>query len=169
MALRRGATLWLACGMTLFAVIELVTLAIPQSAHSASAESASYWVTVRQMDGAGTVAAHLVCRIDQRCSGQMSVSTTAGYLRVFVIAMIDDADAFVRFRGDGRSVSCGRWDYTRIPIESPPKATYDVAYLCDAPQHSDAEPEGLGHPVLRRLPALAALRIDVRRRDGERR
>jgi hypothetical protein len=99
----------------------------------------------------------------------MSVSTRAGYLRVFVIAMVYGGEALVRFRGDGRNVSCGRWDYTRIPIESPPKATDNVAYLCDAPQHSDDEPEGLGHPVLRRLPALATLRIDVRRRDGERR
>jgi hypothetical protein len=99
----------------------------------------------------------------------MSVSTTAGYLRVFVIAMVDGGQALVRFRGDGRNLSCGRWDYTRIPIEAAPKATYNVAYLCDAPQHSNDEPGDLGHPVLRSLPALATLRIDVRRRDGERR
>lgn len=121
------------------------------------------------MDGSGSVAAHLTCPMSTRCSGEMAVSTATGYLRVFVIAMIDGADAFVRFRGDQRNVSCGNWDYTRIPLASPPQAASAVAYLCDAPPKSNDEPKGLGHPVLRNIPHLAVLRIDVRARDGERR
>lgn len=148
------------------AIAILATLAASADARSDSTVSDSYWVTVREIDGDSSVPAHLVCRPNRRCSGEMSVSTDKGYLRVFVIAMIDGAEALVRFRGDGENVACVHRDYTRIPLERPPRAVYAIAYLCDAPRPEPPDPSA-EPPVLRNLPHLAALRIDVRARVAD--
>lgn len=152
------------CLGTVLAALALLSPA--RGAMAQSSPSLSYWVTVREIDGHESVPAHLVCRPDRRCSGQMSVSTDKGYLRIFVIAMIDGGEALVRFHGDGKSVACHREDFTRIPLKRPPGTAFAIAYLCDAPRPEPPAPSA-EHPVLRNLPHLAALRIDVRPREGE--
>ncbi len=96
----------------------------------------------------------------------MSISTEHGYLRLFVVAIIYGGNAFVRFHGDGRNVSCGSWDFARIPLGARSKEGFDFAYVCDVQQpHDPAADPYLGHPVLKTFPHLATLRVDVRVRE----
>lgn len=131
-----------------------------------SSLSPSYWVTVRQIDGDGSVPAHLQCHAEQRCTGEMSVSIPSGTLRIFVIALIEGHEAFVRFRADARNLACAPHDFVTITLGPQPASGSDYAYLCDAPQARDEPEPAAEPPVLRSYPALAALRIDVRAREG---
>lgn len=149
------------CGAT-FAGLALVA---PRSdTRNVSGAQASYWVTVRQIDGNESVPAHLLCRVERRCTGEMAVSIPGGTLRVFVIALIDGGAAFVRFRADRRNIACASHDFVTISLGPPPTSGSDYAHLCDAPPARD-EPEPAAEPaVLRGFPELAALRIDARSR-----
>jgi hypothetical protein len=129
--------------------------------------TASYWVTVREINGVDSVPAHLLCHAGQRCTGEMSVSIPGGALRVSVIALVDGSEALVRFRADGRNISCAPHDYVTLSLGPPPLSGSDYTHLCDAPPGRD-EPEPAAEPaVLRSFPTLAALRIDVRPRGGD--
>ena len=164
MALRRGATLRLVCGMALLAAIEVATLAIPQSAHSDSVAPLSYWVTVRQMGGTESIPAHMNCWDGRICRGEMSVSVGHDHRRIFVTGMIDGLYAYFGFRSDRQALHCGPLEFTSFQIRPLP-AHYEDG-LCDAPASTDSDGFGLRHPVLKSFSAFAALRIDVRSRDN---
>jgi hypothetical protein len=159
----------LALGRSVVCGVMLASFAMPAAQNLARRDwraTASYWVTVREIDGVDSVPAHLLCHVDRRCTGEMSVSIPGGTMRVFVIALVDGSEALVRFRADGRNISCAPHDYVTLTLGPPPMSGSDYTHLCDAPPARN-EPEPAAEPaVLRSFPTLAALRIDVRSREG---
>jgi hypothetical protein len=160
----------LALGRSVVCGVMLASFAMPAAQDHARRDwraTATYWVTVREIDGVDSVPAHLLGHATQRCTGEMSVSIPGGALRVFVIALVDGSEALVRFRADRRNVSCAPHDYVTRSLGPPPMSGIDYTHLCDAPPGRD-EPEPAAEPaVLRSFPTLAALRIDVRPGDGD--
>jgi len=129
----------------------LMALSVADRAWSQAADAAvRYQVVVRQVEGHESVPAHLSCRENEVCDGTMSISTSDGHMRVFVIALID--------RGRPR-------DFVSFPLGRPPVTVKGYAYLCDAPPSHDAASDDLRAepPVLKDIsPPLATLRIDLR-------
>ena len=145
----------------------LMALSVADRAWSQAADAAvRYQVVVRQVEGHESVPAHLSCRENEVCDGTMSISTPGGQMRVFVIAMIDGGNAWLRFHAEERDLSCGRpRDFVSFPLGRPPVTVKGYAYLCDAPPSHDAASDDLRAepPVLKDIsPPLATLRIDLR-------
>lgn len=154
------------------ALLALAGLATAHSAYPAADDtSVRYRVTVRQIEGHGSMPAHMSCGENKVCRGVMSISAAGGHMRVFVIALIDRGNARFRFHAEERDVSCGQsHDFVNFSLGPPPVALHGEAYLCDAPPSRGDAAEGprAEPPVLKNItPPLATLRIDVRSRDPD--
>lgn len=137
-----------------------------------SADAEPYAVVVRQLEGSGSVPAHMTCSSGKLCRGAMSVSTGRGQLRVLITGMIDPPYAYFRFSADGRALGCGGpQHFVTVKLRETPGAAHGDASLCDAARGSDTVAPGLQALVLRNTsPPLASVRIDVQppEREGAR-
>jgi hypothetical protein len=137
-------------------------------AASGSAHADSYAVLVRQVDGTGSVPAHMTCIQNKICRGVMSISTPGGHRRIFITAMIGGGNAYVGLRTEARDLSCSRGrDFVLLALASPPIAAHAYALTCDdAPPLRSHTFQDRGDEPAAQKELLAVLRIDLRSVDG---